>query len=88
MSGTKKYLKVTAGLMALLAVTVAAAYIHFGAFNIVVAMLISVAKALLILLFFMHVGRSTPLVRACVCAGFFWLVLMMALTLSDYLTRS
>ncbi|HEY3137015.1 MAG TPA: hypothetical protein VGL29_13375 [Blastocatellia bacterium] len=39
------------------------------------------------MLYFMHVRWSSRLTWVFVCAGFFWLAIMVALTLSDYLTR-
>lgn len=84
---TKHYLWVTVGLLLLLALTVGSAYVHFGEFNTAVAMLIAAVKASLIVLFFMHVRQANPLLRLFVCAGFFWLGLMLVMTLSDYLTR-
>jgi cytochrome c oxidase subunit IV len=87
MSSIKDYLTVTIGLLGLLLLTVGAAYIHFGPLNTAIAMLISSAKASLIILFFMHVRRAKPLLRVFVFAGFLWLTLLFALTLGDYLSR-
>ncbi len=84
----KTYLKTFALLMALLALTVGANFINLGPFNVAVAMLISVAKAALILLFFMEVRYSPPLVWLFATAGFVWLVLMLVIMLSDYYTRN
>jgi cytochrome c oxidase subunit 4 len=39
-------------------------------------------------LFFMHLRHSGGLVRIAVLAGFFWLALLIALTMSDYRTRT
>jgi cytochrome c oxidase subunit 4 len=86
-SAHRTYVYVLAALLALLVLTVGAAYIHFGAFNTVVAMVISLTKGLLIVLFFMHLKRAEPLIRLFACAGFFWLLLLLALALSDFLTR-
>jgi cytochrome c oxidase subunit 4 len=81
------YFKVTAALMLLLAATVTIAFLNLGPFNTVAAMLVSVAKASLILAFFMHLRRSHPLLKVFAGAGFFWLGIMLALALSDFLTR-
>jgi cytochrome c oxidase subunit 4 len=88
MNSVKQYVQVTGTLLALLLLTVGAAYVHFGAFNTAIAMLISIAKGSLIILFFMHVRQASPLLRVFVCAGFFWLGLMIVLALSDFLTRN
>lgn len=55
--------------------------------NTVVALAIAIFKASLVILFFMHVKYSSNLTRAAVVAGFFWLAILLVLTLSDILTR-
>ncbi|MEA3212562.1 MAG: cytochrome c oxidase subunit [Chthoniobacter sp.] len=87
MNSIRHYAQVTAALITLLLLTVGAAYLNLGPLNTVVAMLISLAKASLIILFFMHAREAKPLLRVFVCAGFFWLGLLIALALGDYLTR-
>ena len=74
--------------MALLAATVGAAYLNLGVFNPITAVSIAIAKALLVILFFMHVRYSDNVTRLYVAAGFFWLAILLGLTLSDYLTRA
>jgi cytochrome c oxidase subunit 4 len=83
----RTYLINGAALLGLLALTVAGAYVNLGPFNTVAAMLISLAKGSLILLFFMHLRYSKPLIWIAAGTGFFWLGIMLALALSDYLTR-
>lgn len=80
-------LLVFGGLLALLVLTVAAAQLDLGIFNVVIALTIAVAKALLIILYFMHVRYSTRLAWVFVAAGFFWLAILIGLTLADYLSR-
>ena len=74
-------------LLAFLGLTIAAAYVNLGPFNTVAAMSIALVKAVLILLFFMHLRDSKPIIWVFAGAGFFWLGIMFALALSDYLTR-
>jgi cytochrome c oxidase subunit IV len=74
-------------LLGLLALTIAAAYVNLGPLNSIVSTLISVASTTLILLFYMHVRRSKPLLWVFVGAGFFWLGIMFALAFSDFMTR-
>ena len=83
----KIYYTVFGILMALLGATVAIAYIHLGKLNMVAAVSIAVIKAVLIILYFMHVRYSSRLLWIFVCAGFFWLGIMFALSFSDFLTR-
>lgn len=75
-------------LLLLLALTFEAARHDLGRWNFAVATVIAATKALLIILFFMHVRHSAPLIRLVVAAGFFWLAIMFALSLADYGTRA
>ena len=81
------YFRVTGALFALLALTVGLAFVDMGPFNIVVAMTIAFVKALLVVLFFMHVKYSSKLVMLFAAAGVFWLAILFMFTLSDFLTR-
>jgi cytochrome c oxidase subunit 4 len=83
----KTYLLVWVSLLALLALTVGVAYIHLGRLNAFASLGIAVAKATIIILYFMHVRYSPRLVWVFVGAGFFWLGIMFVLSLGDYLTR-
>ena len=68
--------------------TAGAAFIDLGGnLNTVVAMLIAACKALLVILFFMHVRYSSRLTWVFVGAGFFWLMILLSLTLADVLSR-
>ena len=76
-------------LLVLTAITVRAAFLNLGPFNPIVALLIATIKATLVVLFFMHVkGASEKLTGAVVFSGFFFLAILIALSLADYLTRS
>ena len=55
--------------------------------NTVVALAIACFKATLVVLFFMHVKYSTRLIKLTVIAGLYWMVILLGLTLGDYLTR-
>ncbi|MGH7798101.1 MAG: cytochrome C oxidase subunit IV family protein [Candidatus Binatia bacterium] len=84
----RTYVLVFVGLLALTATTTAVAFIDLGAdWNSALAVGIAVVKALLVILFFMHVLYSRPLTWIFVGAGFFWLAILFALTLADYATR-
>ena len=63
------------------------ATVDLGIFNTVVALLIATCKASIVVLFFMHVKYSPRLTWIVVIGGFFWLAILLALTLGDYLTR-
>jgi cytochrome c oxidase subunit 4 len=74
-------------LLLLLGLTVEAARHDLGRWNFIVAVAIATVKALLIVLYFMHVRHSPPLTRLVVAAGIVWLAIMFALTFADYSTR-
>jgi len=78
---------VFAALLILLLVTIQAAYIDLGSMNTVIALAIAVCKAILIMLFFMHVRQGNRLIWVFAGAAFLWLGLLIALSMSDYLTR-
>jgi cytochrome c oxidase subunit 4 len=83
----KIYYAVFATLMALTAVTVGIAYLDLGALNTVAAVVIACFKATIVVLYFMHVKYSTRLIKLTVVAGLYWMVILLGLTLGDYLTR-
>jgi cytochrome c oxidase subunit IV len=84
----KVYFGVFLTLLALTALTTFVAFFNLGPLNTVVAMTIAVGKGLLVILFFMHVRYSERLVWVFVIAGFFWLAILIVLTMSDVLTRT
>jgi len=83
----KIYFAIFFALMILTVVTYIVATVDLGRFNAIVALTIAVIKAMLVVLYFMHVRYSSRLTWVFVCAGFFWLAIMIVLTLSDYMTR-
>ncbi|MEA2559536.1 MAG: cytochrome c oxidase subunit [Acidobacteriota bacterium] len=74
-------------LLVLTAATVFVATIDLGWANDVVALGIAVTKALLVLWFFMHLRYSTRVTVLTAAAGFFWLAILIFLTMNDYGTR-
>ncbi len=60
----------------------------FPGANTLVALLIAFTKMTFVVLFFMHVRWSSRLIWLTAIAGFFWLAIMFAFTMQDYLTRS
>ena len=81
------YLKIFAALMVLLGLTMFAAIQNLGELNLIVAMTIAVAKAVLILLFFMHFRDSDTLTWLVGGATFVWFGIMIVLTMTDYVSR-
>jgi cytochrome c oxidase subunit 4 len=78
------YLAVFTALIALTATTVWAARHDFGLLNSPVALGIAVVKAMLVILFFMHVKYSSRLTKLVVACAFVWLAIMIVGTLQDY----
>jgi cytochrome c oxidase subunit IV len=85
----KIYFTVWAVLMCLTVTTAAVSYLDLGAFSIVVALIIATLKGSLVVLFFMHAKyinvKATALV---ILAGFFWLIILLLMTMTDYITRA
>lgn len=89
------YLKVFAALMILLVLTLLVYYFDpthmlppaFSWFGITVAMIVAIVKAVLVILFFMHVKYSTKMTWVFASASFVFVAIMFVLTLSDYFTR-
>ena len=75
------------GLLLLLAVTTASAYIHLGLGNLVLNLVIAAAKVALIAAVFMHLVRSSAAVRLASCAALFFLFILAFLFFGDWLTR-
>jgi cytochrome c oxidase subunit 4 len=67
--------------------TYGAAQVDLGWANNLVAMTIAVAKAFLVLYFFMELRHSTRMTVLTAAAGFFWLILMIGMIGMDNLTR-
>ena len=84
----KTYILVFASLIGLTLLTTGVAFIDLGPLNTIVALAIAFSKMLLVVLFFMHLRHSSGLVKIVLLAGFFWLALLIGLTMSDYRTRS
>lgn len=81
------YYSIFAALLVLTAITVWVAHVDLGLWSDLVAMTIAVAKAMLVVLFFMHLRYSDHLVWIFAAAGALWLVILIGITISDYLSR-
>ena len=67
--------------------TVAAAKVNMGPLNNIVMLAIACTKASLVILFFMHVRWSSRLTWVVAMSGFFWLLILFGVGMSDFLTR-
>jgi cytochrome c oxidase subunit 4 len=81
------YYAVFAALLVGTGLTVAVAFVDLGALNNVLMLGIAMTKALLVILFFMHVRWSSRLTWVVAASGFVWLLILFGITMSDYLTR-
>jgi cytochrome c oxidase subunit 4 len=84
---TSTYYKIFGILMFCTYLTVQIAVFDLGPLNAIAAVAIAVFKATLVVLFFMHVKYGTRLTRAVVIGSVFWLMILLVLTMGDYLTR-
>ena len=85
---SKLYYGIWIALIVLTVVTARVATIDLGPFNTVVALLIASSKALLVILFFMHVKyTSEKLTKMVIVSSVFWLLILLLLSLTDYSNR-
>jgi cytochrome c oxidase subunit 4 len=85
----RTYVLVWAGLLILTLTTTGIAFIDLGGqWNTLTAVVIAVVKTVLVVLYFMHLRYSSRLIWVFAGAGFFWLAILVTLTMSDVLTRS
>lgn len=82
------YLAIFLILLVLTALTTGMSFIDLGVFNTVIALAIACLKASLVVLFFMHIRYSSRLLKMTVAAGLFTFMLLMTLTMTDYISRA
>jgi cytochrome c oxidase subunit 4 len=83
----RTYAVVLLALLFLTALTILLSYVDLGAFSTVLAFLIAATKAALVVLFFMHMKDAPGLLWLAGAAGFFWLAILVVLTMGDIATR-
>jgi cytochrome c oxidase subunit IV len=85
---SKLYFTIWITLLCLTVITAAVSFVDLGPFNTIVALVIATFKAVLVVLFFMHVKyTSEKLTKMVVVAAIFWLLLLLGLSMADYATR-
>jgi cytochrome c oxidase subunit 4 len=62
--------------------------VDLGFWNPIIALAIASTKAVLVVLFFMHVWYSSKLTKLTVIAGIFTFLILISLTLTDYISRA
>lgn len=83
-----QYTLVFATLLVGTAITVGAAYVDLKVFNPIIALAIACFKAVVVILFFMHVKFQSRLIKMTVAAGFFTFLVLITMTMSDYISRA
>jgi cytochrome c oxidase subunit 4 len=75
-------------LLAFTGLTVGAAFVDMGILNPIVALAIASIKGTIVILFFMHVYYQSKLVKMTIVAGFFTFLVLITMTLTDYMSRA
>ncbi|MFP3556757.1 cytochrome C oxidase subunit IV family protein [Paraburkholderia hospita] len=89
--GVRRYadqLKIWAALVTLLMLTFSSSYLKLGAWNSAINLIVAVAKALLVALYFMHLSRASAMLRITAVAALLALSLLFGLSGTDYSTRA
>jgi cytochrome c oxidase subunit 4 len=81
------YYAVFAALIALTLLTVGISFFELGPWHTVAGLGIGAVKALLVVLFFMHLLHADKITWLAAAVGLFWLGILLSLSLTDYLTR-
>ncbi|WP_260702853.1 cytochrome C oxidase subunit IV family protein [Edaphobacter flagellatus] len=86
--GPGVYLAVYITLLIFTGITVGAAFVDLHILNPIIAVAIACIKAVIVILFFMHVYYQSKLIKLTVAAGFFTFLILITMTLSDYMSRA
>ncbi len=83
----KVYIGVFLALVVFTISTYTIAKIDLGPFNALVAIIIAMIKSMLVILFFMHVKYSPKMTKVAIISGFFFLLILLTLSMTDYISR-
>ena len=83
-----QYSMVFGTLLVFTAITVGAAYIDMKWANPVIALAIACFKACVVILFFMHAKYQSRLIKMTIASGFFVFLVLITMTMSDYISRA
>ena len=86
-ASVRLYMAIFGALIVGTILTVVVAKFDFGVMNNIVMLTIAIAKALLVVLYFMHVRWSSRLTWVVAASGFFWLLILFVFTMADYMSR-
>ncbi len=84
----KVYALIFGALLVGTGLTVWAAFIEMGPFNPIIALAIACTKAVLVVLYFMHIRYSSKLMKLTVASGVFMFMVLISMTLADYMSRA
>jgi cytochrome c oxidase subunit 4 len=84
----KTYFLIFGILMVLTATTIGVAFLNLGPLNNVIMLTIAMSKAMLVALYFMHLRYSDRLLSLFAGGAILWLLILITLTMADYLTRT
>ena len=87
-ASVSNYLTIFSLLLILTAATVGVALLDLGIFNTVVALMIACVKAMLVILYFMHLKFSPGQIKLAAAAAIFWLMILLTITAFDYVGRT
>jgi cytochrome c oxidase subunit 4 len=83
----KIYVGVFLALVVFTISTYSIAKLDLGPFNAMVAIVIAMIKSMLVILFFMHVKYSPKMTKVTIVSGLFFLLILLALSMTDYISR-
>jgi cytochrome c oxidase subunit 4 len=86
--GPGVYVAILIALLIGTGLTVWASYVDLGLWNPVIALAIATTKAVLVMLFFMHVWYSSKLTKLTIISGIFMFLVLISMTLTDYISRA
>ena len=83
----RTYALIWVALLALVLITTLIALLDLGPFTMIIALTIATIKAALVAAFFMHALSEGKVVRIVLAGGVLWFLIMITLTLGDYVSR-
>jgi cytochrome c oxidase subunit 4 len=83
----KKYLFAWLGLLGLTLLTTLIAFVDLGVWSTVIEIGIAAVMASMVAGFLMHAFYETKLIKLIIAAAIIWFLVMITLTLGDYMTR-
>ena|SRR5882762_547024 len=84
----KVYFLIFLALLVGTAITIGASYLDLGPYNAALAIAIACTKATLVVLYFMHIKYSSKLMKLTVGAGVFTFLILVGMSMSDYISRA